>query len=494
MGQWFTRVWWRGWLLGVGAFLFFLPRLSLADLKVSEEDVILLVLHQNLEVLASSFDPKIAATLITEVESRFDILLGGRVRYNLDRSDKQSIVFGTDNRQILYEAEAKKKFPFGMETRAFFSNQHDRTNSAFATDPRFFESRLGFEVKAPFLKNRFGKSDKGDVDFAASQQKATQQSSLAQLDEQVYEALNLYWRLVASHYYVGLAKRFLTKAQEFFQVTQEKKQIGLSEDPDVLAAKALVEERQLEILRAENFVEDFEERLRNRLNLGLTDKIIPTDKLYTKGKIPSKAEIYETALLNRNDYQALLQEAKSKDIRIAVAKDQKLPSLDLFTSLELNSVDPNYGTVLGQTFSAQNPNWFIGAQFDLSFENRLAKSALEKSKLEKARLLVDLKALENDIATSIFEALRELQLQRQETLRYGKIADLQNRKLAIEEKNYLQGRSSSDIIVRFQTDWLEAEREQLDSELREKLADVDLRRIMSILVSEKLKKMPGEAR
>lgn len=472
--------------------IIFLSKPAFAELRLDQSDVILIVLRQNLGVLSASYDPKIAATLITEVKSRFDTLLAGQVRYNLDQSDKQSIVFGTDNRQVLYEANASKVFPFGMESRAYLTNQRETTNTPFATDPAFFETRLGFELRAPMLRNRFGKSDRGEVKLAEAQEKTTTQDALNQLDEQVYQAVSTYWRLVASYYYLDVGEQFLKKAEDFLKITQAKRFIGLSEDPDVLAAEALVEQRKVEILRAKNFIEDSEDRLRTQLNLKLTDRIKPKEKLSTKFKIPSKATIFEAALRNRNDYLALLKEADAKDIRITVAKDQKLPRMDLFTSLELNSVDPSYNTVLEQTFSGQNPNWFIGLDFNLAFENRLAKSVLTRAQLEKARLLVNIKDLENNIAFTIFEALREYQLQRKETIKFAKISNLQKKRLEIEEGNYLQGRSSSDIIVRFQTDWLEAEKQRLESELREKQASVDLRRIAGTLVPENLKKFPNE--
>jgi hypothetical protein len=149
-----------------------------ATLKLNEHDVILLVLKQNLKAIAAGYDPKIAQTLITQVESQFDIFISGQARYNLDRSDKAYIVLGTDNRQVLYEADAKKKFPFGMEGRIFSSNQYYSSNSPFATDPRLFEPRIGFEAKAPFLKNRFGKSDRGEVNLAKANQGVTEQNSL----------------------------------------------------------------------------------------------------------------------------------------------------------------------------------------------------------------------------------------------------------------------------------------------------------------------------
>lgn len=479
-------------LIVFGALTFSNDLVAKGPLRLNEEEVTLIVLQQNLSILSASYDPQIAQTLVTEVQSRFDTLLSGQVNYNIDRSDKTSIVFGTDNRQVVYEASVSKKFPVGVEGRMYLRNQQDNTNSAFATDPEFWETRLGFEARAPFLKNRFGKSDRGEVEYAQKQQGVTQESSLSRLDEQVYFAVTTYWNLVASYDYLKISRQFLKRAQDFLKITREKKFIGLSEDPDVLAAEALVEQRQVEVLRAQNLIEDLSEQLKNILNLKLSDKILPKESLAPRAKVPTKAEIFETALKNRNDYLALLKEAKAKDVQIAVAKDQKLPSLDLFTSLELNSVDPNYAEVLGQTFSAQNPNWRVGVDFSLSYENRLAKSALTRGKLEKARLLVQIKELENQIALQIFEALREWELQRKETVKFGRIATLQEQKLDIEEKNFLQGRSSSDIIVRFQTDWLAAEKEKIDSELRDKLSRVDLRRIMSILIPPELKKLPGE--
>jgi outer membrane protein TolC len=468
-------------LMGIGL----LSGSAWAQLRLSESDVITIVLRQNLEVLARSYDPKVAETLITQVKSQFDTLINGDAGYRLDQGDKTSIVFGTDNRQILYRARASKRLPYGVEGAVSLSNQHDSTNSAFATDPDFFETRLVFEARGALLRNRFGKSDQGEIHIAEAQKEVTTQKTLQNVEEEVYRAVISYWNLVAAYQYLDLAKKFLGRGQNFFNATRQKRVIGLSEDPDVLAAEVLVIQRKTEILRAENLLTDFQKRLLNDLNLRDSLTVIPKEDLKFQPKPFTRQEAMEVALRNRNDYLALLEDAKSKDIEIVVAKDQKWPSLDLVTSLELNSVDPDYGQALQETFSAQNPNWFIGAEFGLSFENRLAKSALQRGELEKAQLLVEIKQLENDIALQIDEIIREYILQNKESRDFFHIADLQRRKLDIELKNYSLGRSSSDIIVRFETDWLDAERSLLGANLRQVLARVDMRHVVSTLIPDK---------
>lgn len=492
IGTWFNRSFFFGWVLLL--ILALSPLKSEAALRLDQHDVVIIVLKQNLTVLARSFDPKIAQTLITEVESQFDTFMDTNANYLLDRSDKESIVFGTDNREINMDSTFTKKFPFGMTGTAGISNRRESTNSAFATDPAFFDTRLAFEVRAPFLRNRFGKSDRGDVKVAKINKDRTEQSALFQVENQVYLSLTTYWNLVASRYFVKLTKRFLRRSREFLKVTQEKRVIGLSEDPDVLAAKAQLVVRKTEVLRANNLVKDFQQQLKNQLDLRFKDDVIPKDDLRLLKKPVTRAESMKVALASRNDYQSLLIEAQAKDVEISIAKDQKWPALDLFTSLRANSVDPSYGTALGQTFSFKNPEWNIGLNVTHSIDNRFAKSNLDRRKLEKAQLLIDIKKLENNIFLEIDESMRELDLQRQERINFRQVADLQGRRLDIEEKNFLVGRSSSDIIVRFQNDYLDAEKAHLDSELREKLAWLDLKRATSTLIPPKLKKLPGETR
>ncbi|HCU23708.1 MAG TPA: hypothetical protein DF383_01725 [Deltaproteobacteria bacterium] len=449
---------------------------------VGESDVIALTLRRNLGIQASAYNPQIAATEITKAKSQFDTHLSGQAAFNLDRSDKTSIIFGTDNRTVLYEARAEKKLPAGVQGAISLSNQRDSTNSAFATDPIFWETILRTEVSAPMLRNRFGKSDRALVSLSQAKQKVAAEQAYIVVQNQVAESLTQYWNWVATQYYFEVSRRFLKAARDFSDSTFRKKALGLAEETDTLAAQSQVLEREAEVSRASNLVKTTEKRLRYLLDEALEGSWRSKDPL--RGSPPkfSKADLLRQALDSRPEYLSLRREVAAKDIQIALAKDQTWPSLDLFTSLELNSVDPNYGRALGETWSAQHPNWLVGAQFKIDLENRFAKGELDRSRLEKAQVLVQLKETENLIALEIDENWRQLLLQQKERDRYSQAARFQNQKMNLEFEKYTSGRSDSDTIVRFQNDALAAERQRLEAELRYRLAWVQLRKSVGAFV------------
>ncbi len=403
----------RGRLFAL-ALILCAPLTSRAGPSLKESDVVAWVLRQNLGIQADKLQPDIADTEITKAKSQFDTKVSGQVFYNLDRSDKETIVLGTDTREVLYEAKVEKKFPLGAEGAIRLTNIHNTTNSAFATDPSFFDTSIHFDVQAPFLKNRFGKSDRLTVDLSRQQKKTVEAQTLNEVQNEVARAVRQYWNWVASKEYESLARGFLKLARDFQGGTEKKKTLGLAEEVDLYGTQALVTEREAELLRAKNLYEDLRKGLLYTLNMDLEDPIRSGEVLGVPAITWDQASAMELALRLRPDYRALIEAAKSKDIQIALAQDQKWPSLDLFTSLELNSVDPAYGEALKQTFSAQHPDWLIGARFNLALENRLAKSQLKKNQLEKIQALLGIKDLENAIALEIDERLRELALQRQE--------------------------------------------------------------------------------
>ncbi|MFO1463513.1 MAG: TolC family protein [bacterium] len=455
-----------------------------ADLPsvLGESDVLAWVVKRNLGVQAAAYDPQIAGTEITKTKGQFDTQVSGLASFDLDRSDKTSIIFGTDNRTVIWEAKAEKKFPVGVQGAVSLGNQRDSTNSAFATDPAFYETKLRFDAKAAMLRNRFGRSDKAQIALSEAGQKVSEERSRTVVEDRAAEAATAYWNWVATRYYLEVARRFLKLAQDFEGTIASKRLLGLAEETDSLAARALVVERQAELERAKNLTVDTEKRLRYLLDDpgGLSWR--PKDSLRSDRRPGSKEDLLCLALEGRPEYLALRREAEAKDIQISLAKDQKIPSLDLFTSLTLNSVDPNYGTVLKESFSAQHPDWLIGAQFSLSIENRIAKGELDRGKLEKAKLLVQMQELESLIALEIDENWRQVLLQRKETDNFTRAAELQRLKMEEETKKYFLGRSDSDTIVRFQEDALAAERKRLEAELRYRLAWVQLRKSAATLL------------
>src|SRR5688572_10246024 len=94
---------------GTGSALAQVPNL------LGESDVLNWVVRRNLGIQAAAFDPQIAGTDVTVTKGEFDTQVSGQSHFNLDRSDQTSIIFGTDTREVVWDAKVEKKFPAGVQ-------------------------------------------------------------------------------------------------------------------------------------------------------------------------------------------------------------------------------------------------------------------------------------------------------------------------------------------------------------------------------------------
>ncbi len=116
--------------------------------------------------------------------------------------------------------------------------------------------------------------------------------------------------------------------------------------------------------------------------------------------IPALTEVYSTALSTRPEIANSRLAIQSSDVQLAIAKAQHLPTLSLSGGLgtSTNSLGSNgWGDQIKTNFDAS-----IGASLSIPiFDNRSARTAVNKAKIEQERALLDLqeqqKALYADI-------------------------------------------------------------------------------------------------
>jgi outer membrane protein TolC len=261
-------------------------------------------------------------------------------------------------------------------------------------------------------------------------------------------------------------------AQQFLSTTLEEKKLGTAEDTDVLAARANVLVRKDELLSTKEFERVWEENLRVKLGLGPDIKIENADRVprfITLRK--SETALINSAMAQRRDYKASKRELELREVKLEMAKNQRWPSLDLYSSLELNDIQTSYSGALG---NVDNPNWIIGMQFSVPLENRAARANRKRADIEKASAIVALKDLENRIANGVTRHYREVKSRQHIVKQSKKAMGLQQEKLRQEMNKYSLGRSTSDLIVRYQDDVVAAELSHFDAWLAYKTAALNL--------------------
>jgi outer membrane protein TolC len=120
----------------------------------------------------------------------------------------------------------------------------------------------------------------------------------------------------------------------------------------------------------------------------------------------------------------------------------------------------------------------------MPLENRQAKGEFESAKLEKAKYILLLKKAERQILTQINNRVMQVNTAIERAATNKEVVKLQGKKLKAEERSFQFGRSSSDLLIRYQEDLLEARLALAASLYEYKLALIDLKLTQNALLDE----------
>ncbi|NOX96652.1 MAG: TolC family protein [Nitrospirae bacterium] len=451
---------------------------------LSLPEVIQRTINNNLDVKLARFDASIKKTDLPFRKAIFDPILKGGVDYADDRSKRSSTLLGTENTRADYNLGLSKKLSRGTEIDLDFSNTRESTDSSFAAFNPSYESTLKLSLTQPLGKNRGGLIDRGGIEITKLDIKNADSASLDRIETAIADTEKAYWNLVLAYRELKIKEGMLKWAKELFNLNKERIKTGLVEETDIYASEANLRLRQLGLLIAKNEVQSAIKRLKLLMNDSTPARIMPRNKLkMEKEDILLEPKLRE-AFAHRRDYQRVKNDIKAKNIRLDMKANSRWPQIDLVGSLARNGLDARYGTAVDDIFGENNPTYFVGIKFSLPLGNRKAKSEYDRAALEKARSLVDMQKIERIIVTEVDERVRAVKVNQERAGQQLEVEKLQRLKLGEEEKKFKQGRSGSDILIRFQEDLLKAEIAAVESLVDYRKSLVDLERTQNTLLSK----------
>lgn len=402
-------------------------------------------------------------------KSIFDTNLSAESNYNRDEYQRSSAFFGTRTDTANWNVGVAKKLPIGMSTSLDWSNHRVQLfgqstiggSTVFPTGPTY-NSILNFSLSQSMMKNFAGLNDRSVVNMAKQSLLAADLGTKYRVATIANRALSLYWQLVISNAYISARIRAVDDAINFLNITMGRKDLGTVEETDVLAARANLIGKRNGLLAAKRLSENLEKELKNLLAYSVDDKIVPHDKSpkYIEGAYLNVDEGIRIALENRWDYLARKEEVKRENVNVVSSKNKRWPSLDLVSTLAVNGLTGSYSNTMD---NVDHPNWTVGMQFSFPLENRYARADYKTAKHKKAKVLIELKKMENDIANTISELVNRVKINEKIYFNATEAKKLQREKLDKETNKYSMGRSSSELIVLYQDDLIRSEISALDA-------------------------------
>jgi outer membrane protein TolC len=452
---------------------------------LSLADITKLALKNNLDIQIAKFDAYIKRNDLLEANSIFDTFFNANINYTKNKKDIANTILGTKSLTNEYSVGISKKIPSGttIELEAYDKRIWD--NSPFSSVNPNTEANLKFSITQPLAKNFFGLIDRGNIKITKLDIENSDITSLDTIENSLALVQQAYWELVLRYQELKIKEDMLKEAEKLYNIYKRKIRIGLVEEPDLLAADANVSLRENSVLEARMLLNEAKNNLLYLLNLtDLKKQIIPIDKLNTQVETLDLYKELKQATQNRRDYKIVKKQIKSEDINLSLKKNALWPEIDLEASFTKNGIDPNYKNAWEEITSQDHNEIYVGLKVSMPLERREEKAQYNKSKLNKAKYLLLLKRIERIIFRDINNNVTQVNTLANQVETNKKIVRLQERKLKAEEVKLQYGRSSSDIIIRFQEDLLNARLNLARALFSYRIALINLERNKNTLLSK----------
>jgi outer membrane protein TolC len=273
----------------------------------------------------------------------------------------------------------------------------------------------------------------------------------------------------------------LTKAT--LEQTRAQVEAGLLAPIEITRVRADVATQEGAILTAQKSVEDKEDLLRRFINqkssrLVEDMGVVPLERTAYQPVEPDLDREVRQALFYRPDYLSAKLAIESRDIELAVAKNARLPVVDLSATLSLNGLGATTSSSLDQLATGDFPDWTGAVAVEIPLGNRLAKAEYFQARMAKVKSLLELKNLEYDIVINVKQGVRQV-LTNLKNIRSTRLArDLAEERLRAEEEKFNVGTA---LIL----DVLDAQTKLAQAESAERQAIVDYNK--SLISLEKFK-------
>src|SRR5262249_34941780 len=164
--------------------------------------------------------------------------------------------------------------------------------------------------------------------------------------------------VVEALYQHDLQVRSRKRAEDQLALTHRQIDAGLMPPSDLISAESTLAQRTLQVLQAEQNIEQASDRLRSILNLprdAWARPILPTDVPRFVARSVRPEDMLAIALKNRPDLAQLDLDLKSQELAVRKADNDKLPQIDVGVSAQLVGQDRTFRRAVDEIGRADAP-------------------------------------------------------------------------------------------------------------------------------------------
>ncbi|HEU5079643.1 MAG TPA: TolC family protein [Opitutaceae bacterium] len=359
------------------------------------------------------------------------------------------------------------------------------TLNRYKTDPSVtffnpsYNSDVALTVRQPLLKNFGIRVNRAQIERAKLGVEIANLDFKSQVLAVVRNVETAYYNLAFAREQEEWRKFSLGVAQSLYEENRSRREVGGAIDLDVLQAQVGVANARRNLLLAQQETHNREDELIAQIQpfgfttLSIGAVALPNDPV---PKIDSDLA-YKRARDNTPDYAAAQAALKQLKIDSDVARQNRLPTLDVGGTIGYDAEENSYSRAARNVWGSDGYNWQIDAQLRFPIGLRADRARYRQSLISLHRQEARLEQIDQNVLVQVRAAVRAVQTN-QEGVQISSLAtELSRRQYEAEKARYESGLSTFRRVQESQADWDNAKVNELQARVNLRNALADLARL-----------------
>jgi outer membrane protein TolC len=463
--------------------------------RLALAEALQLAVRQNLGIALERREVQIAAHGVDVARGAFEPTVTADYRHGDTDSPPASVQEGAPGEIFTlvddgWHVGIGQRFATGTRLALDFGNARERSSLGTAVEPLNYRSTLSLTLTQPLLRGfsadlAIPRIEVLRARIAGERERRQLAVAIAALVEQAEGA---YWGVLQAVFRYDLARRSHQAATDQLALTRRQIDAGTLPPSDLIGAESTVAQRQLELVGAEQAIQQASDALRAVLHLPREQwarTILPIDVPRFQPGAPAPEEAFAAAIRQRPELAQLDLDLRAASLAIQKTDNDRLPQLDLGLTGALVGQDRSYGEALGQLGGADAKGWSVAVSLSWTPLQRATAAAAEIARVQHAQAELRREQLVQAVWLEVRAALRDQAGAERQVAAAARFRELAEKSLEIEQRKFLNGTSQNLFVAQRQDALASARQAELDALLVHNRAATALARATGRLLADR---------
>ena len=354
---------------------------------------------------------------------------------------------------------------------------------------REYQTFVGVSVTQPLLKSGWNSSTLANIRLAALGSDIAFQDYRRQMMVILSTAEATYWNLFLAQEQTRFFEESVAVAESLVRDNRARVDAGRGSELDVAQAQAGLALRRSKLFESRQKQRETAAQLRTLISAapGAADlDWRAKDRPEPAADIPTFQEAGQKALALNPDYLTQKKKLAQENVRIAYAKNQRLPQLDLKASYGLNGLDSSPGASWEQAQSGDYPSFSVGAELRIPLAGGIkGRKEREAAELRKKQALLQIKETETQVLNALQTALMKVQSARDNVVNYRDVVRFDEEVLKTQLARLDAGKVESRKVLEAEADLFEAKNAVVDALVQQERSRLEMRLVEGALLESR---------